>query len=187
LDGESQKEVRLMTAPPTSDHEIQTQVLAAYEFEYRDLADNWKSLDAKAQGTVGIAGLFIGGALALANRLTVNSSATLRGALGFGVILLLVCVVCSLTVLKIREVSAPPDGDSASDLANGLLDLPRDSRYERFLPYLNDRVKAWRISNQAVADANDSKATWLWRAQRLLGGAIFTFGVLVGLQLAGVL
>jgi hypothetical protein len=166
-----------------ADHELKFQVLTAYEVEYRDLADNWRSLDGKAQGTVAIAGVFIGGAVAFAQRLSSDSSNAMRTAVGLGVLLLLVCVGFAISVLRIRTVNAPPDGDSVRKLVADLLEVSESERAGRYLGYLEDRVVAWKTGIDEVASVNDSKATALWRAQLSLAAAIGAFAILIVLQL----
>jgi hypothetical protein len=165
------------------DHELKEQAIAAYEAEYRDLADNWRSLDGKAQGTVAIAGVFIGGALAFVQSLYADGPVCMKLVVGLGVLLLLVSVGFALGVLRIRTVNAPPDGDGVRLLVNNVLAADRAERPARYLGYLEDRLMAWKKAIDEVASANDSKATDLWTAQRFLGASVVTFALLVLLQL----
>ena len=171
--------------PTPTQHELLSQVVAAYEYEYRDSADNWKVLDTKAQGSVAVAGIFIAGSLALAQRFTGGTAVASRIVLGVGALLLLIAVGCALVVLKIRSVDAPPDGQSVSDLIKDVIAGGDPVSDERYVRHLHDRIKAWHKGNGQVSKANSSKATWLWAAQLCLGGAILTFAGLVGLELFG--
>jgi len=49
------------------------EIIAAYESEFDRLEDTWKGLETKAQGTITVAGVFIGFVLAFAKDLSTTT------------------------------------------------------------------------------------------------------------------
>lgn len=160
-------------------------VLVAYRDEYKDLADNWRSLDAKAQGALATAGVFLGATFAF-----VRPEAALpvseRGFLLVGVLALGAAVLLGFMCLSVRVVNAHPGGDAFDErvtAAAAALAGP-DSR-AAYLTELLERCSEWRETNQEVSEANNDKAAWLKRSQSALSLAVLVFGMLLLFRLFG--
>ena len=109
--------------PPHEDelqHRVALQAVESYVDLYKDLAQTWKSLDAKAQGTAAIAGIFIAGAFAFIR----DAQPTLTGPealLMAALVLLALCILFSVAAMWVRTVDYPPFGPELSQMVDDLL------------------------------------------------------------------
>lgn len=140
--------------------------------EYADLADTFKSLDSKAQGTVTLAGILVAAPFAFLKEVPAMScalqwlvSGTLLASLG--------TIGCVLLALRVAEVAMPLKGSEAARLAADASrdDLPEDEaeavRDDLMSAFYNDVQRTW---SQAVDDLRANtlrKAEWVRRAQLL--------------------
>jgi hypothetical protein len=165
-----------------SDVDVRTrsreEVLYAYKIEYDDQMANWRALDAKAQGAVAIAGIFIGGLLALANGSSTGPSSTPLMPLAFALASLLMAVLAAVRVLWVREVVDPPSGTAVAVLAVDLQSLePADAlSIERYHGYLGDRATLWQQTILETRRGNDRKASALRVAQVCLVISVLIVG-----------
>ena len=112
--------------PKSSDvnTELLIAALDAFKQEYDRLAKTWEQLDLKAQGTVAIAGIFLGGIFAFITNLR-PSETTSKVALILAIVSLVLSVLFSLLALRVREVLDAPGG---SDIQQFVRDLRNCSR-----------------------------------------------------------
>jgi hypothetical protein len=163
--------------PRKSLHET---ILAAYEAEYTELADTWKTIEDKAQGTVTIAGIFIAGALGFIRELPSSTPEYERWFLAATSILLIASVITCIVALRVQAVAAPPLGEDIEALATDLLALEDDSEIaERTPRFLGDVTRKWRSGNDAMDIRNEEKANLVWAAQILLAAAVVLTGIVV--------
>lgn len=171
-------------------------VLDAYRTGYATLADDWRNLDTKAQGTVTIAGIFLAGVFGfvktLSERKTVvvgslkaipdlciplvnycASRATVENVLlAIGVVGLFIAVLLAVLALRVRFIPAP-FGDQVDKMAKDVICLldtepTRDTKTE----FLNQQTVAWREALDGIVVAYTQKATKLaWAQGALVGGA----------------
>jgi hypothetical protein len=164
-----------------------TSALEAFRAEYADLSDTWRQLEAKAQGTVAIAGIFLAAAYAFVRDLrAATSSGLLRIGIALAVLLFLASVVLAVLALRVREVQAPPVGDTLRELAEDLMQVSPADRGERMPDFLRDQMRLWPETNADLRKQTEAKAGQVRWAQRLLLFAICVIGIETIILLAGV-
>lgn len=146
--------------------------LRGFAEEYSELSENWRSLDSKAQGAITVSGLFLAGLLAFARTLIESSSYLEKSALTAAILLLIISVIFSLNVLRVRTVESPPIGKTLRSLVDELLSDEDDLDVEARCNFLRDHSEMWKTTNAAVQRVNDSKASSLYRGQVFLIVAI---------------
>lgn len=168
-----------MAEVPNIEETLRREALEAYREDYKELVDNWRSLESKAQGAVAIAGIFIAGAFAFIREIDTNTYLIEKILLVAVILFLITSVAFSVYALKIRAIAAPPFGANVERLVNDLLNIEDQSEIAERLPnYINDQISEWKKVNGEVEIAIESKAERLWRAQRALLYAILTIAVL---------
>lgn len=91
--------------------ELAKSTLGIYNTQYADLSDRWKAIDTKAQGSVAIAGIFIGGVFTLARDITCKTSGDEVRLMIVVVVFLLSSSICSALALLARKARRPlPEG-----------------------------------------------------------------------------
>lgn len=158
---------RLAEAPTTPDLlEAEKEVLTAFKDQFHFARDRLRSIDAKAQGTIAIAGIFLAAIFALTRngtRLGVTHQVLILGAL----ILLVASVLLAVLTLKVRKFTAPP----AAEVVRRLLDraIKADSRAPSALVgTYNDQAHLWSAANRSAYETAEQKATLLEAAQWVL-------------------
>lgn len=148
-------------------------VLASYEAEYEQLLDRWKSLETKAQGTVAIAGIFLGGIFTFIRDLRADSPAIERWLL-IGVALLLTTgILASVLALRVREVEYPVRASDLDELARDMIGLSIAEIEERTPRIYGERFGAWSGVTESVRTTVEEKARRLRLAQNCLLAATF--------------
>jgi hypothetical protein len=94
---------------------IDEAILAAYEREYRELADNWKQIDQKSYWLIAANGLLIAGCFGLVGKVSLSSFGRL--ALLLATIFLLISIAFCFLALRVRDASLPVEGDVAAEIA----------------------------------------------------------------------
>ena len=146
--------------------------LSAYEAEHSRLVDVWKALESKAQATVAIAGIFIGGTLALAKDIKPDADPLTRVAIFLLTCILLGVVICGIQALRVTDVAGAPGGESLEGLAAALLALPPAELPDRMPRFFGDVSGIWRKANAEHRTVNEKKARWIAWGQWLLLSAI---------------
>ncbi len=152
--------------------------LASYRDEYRELAEDWRALDRKAQGTVAIAGIFIAAALAFLDAVPIADAVTTM-LLAIAVTALATSVVFAVLALRIREVRSPPPGDRITVMARDL-SAPEEPKTDisDVVGFLNEQIEQWRPVNRDVRKHYNAKTQHMGRAQFYLTVAIIAVAVL---------
>jgi hypothetical protein len=152
--------------------------LAVAEYEHKQLADDWKLVDAKAQACTAIAGVLLAALMVFVKDVGTSSPSWQHKVL---LLCLLVCLaVAILSALKCmlrREVEDPLTADGARAMIDDAFGKPDAERAWRMQ---SDVLRSWSIANNDVRKkiVND-KAEWLFRAQASLVAAT----ILAGLQI----
>lgn len=158
-----------MAIPTIDPVELLRISLDSYKEEYRDLMDTWKSLDSKAQGCGGLAGIFLAAGFAWARQMTTTIPSTERFALAVSLIVLVGSVLCAVLALQIRTVPAPPLGDATGALVRDLLKARKPKEAPaRLAAFHHDQIGLWKKVNEQVDAKNASKARWTLYSQAAL-------------------
>jgi hypothetical protein len=153
--------------------------LRAYEQEFAHLSAVWKDLDAKAQGTVAVAGIFVAATMAFA-RDPNDQGVAFTGILALTVALLVASVLLAVRAARIERVDAPPQGAQVASLALDLLALamPDQERPVRMENFYRDQLPAWQRASESYRSVNRTKAHALSVAQGALVSAVVLFAAL---------
>ena len=146
--------------------------LDAYKEEYTELSETWRNLDAKAQGTIAICGIFLAGMLAFVRTLSATATTCEQWLLTITAALLGLSIFFALLVLRVQTVQSPPIGESLDTIISELLAAEDGMTPERLLNYSHDQTRMWSTTNRDVGRVNDNKAGNLIKAQYILVGAI---------------
>lgn len=160
-----------------------------YCTENYDLASaTYAALDAKAQATFGVSGLFVAGTVALLNGLqgSQDVSAWTVVPVVLTYVLLVTAIVTSLLALKVREVATPMDSGALASMTMDVIGLPdAELTAEVHANWYRDQLKEWKRVIEEVERTNSRKARWLTSAQVTLIVAIVCAGLAtLGISLA---
>lgn len=159
----------------------------SYALEYKGLHEIWRSLDSKAQGTVAVAGIFIGGVFNYIRDIKATNPLTPqyeKNFLAFSVLCLVICVLLSVWALRVREVKEPPIGKDLDQKIKDLLQNEAESDFDDHLKLFPvNRFQEWSVAHDDINKLNKSKATCLWWAHVSLMIAILTVALLSILKL----
>ena len=150
-------------------------------YEYAELAENWKQLDTKAQGTGALAGVFLAAVFAFGQQNSPLLAATAVKAMALALVLLLTAaILAAVMCLWTREAQMPPDAQTVRDQVRTFLgaDLDDEARHAEREALLNGFLDDWVAANATLTARNAAKARWLTRAQVLLvAGAVISAGL----------
>jgi hypothetical protein len=166
--------------PPLTHEAALQQVLAAYQTEFDDAVQHWRSIEGKAQASVAIAGIFLAAGFALVRELDPATMWWVRCLLLLAALCLIAAVVFAVFALKVRTVAAPPPADALKKLVEDLFrdrdpkrqqvqsqDFDEEIRNFRF-----DCIRMWKESTSYAEETIRRKAKQLRRAQLALLAAI---------------
>lgn len=140
--------------------------LDSYREEYKEVWETWRSLDAKAQGSGAIAGVFLAAGLAWARDIPPDLAAPGRWLLGLALLAVVVAVAGTVFAMQVRTVQAPPLGDETADMVKDLLNAePGDDQASRLAGFYADQASTWKDTNADMQRKNLWKAGWLRIAQ----------------------
>ena len=155
-------------------------VITAYEDEYKDINETWRSIETKAQGTVAIAGIFAAGAFAFTRELLVNVNPTQRWLHVLTMAFLISSVIMAVWALFVRRTSGAPLGESMENIVRDLVlnDVPESELPQRLNNLQKEQAARWRSVNAELTTSNVTKGRLLRISQCLLVLAIITIGAL---------
>jgi hypothetical protein len=175
-----------MNAQNEPESQILQLVVRSFLDEYNDLNETWRHLDAKAQATATIAGIFIAGVFAFLTRQGVPVAALQRAILFAGIVFLAVSTLLALLAMRIREISRPPIGSVLSDLVSDLFaEGNLETLADRIPRFLGDQSSLWTFTNEEAYRQNSCKARLIFWAQLMLVlsiGAVSLFTILTVLD-----
>ena len=158
--------------------------LDAYLEEYKQLKETWRSIEAKAQGSIAVAGIFIAGALAFLTKLETYLGRPDKVLLFAGLACLIASVILAILVLRTHVTTVPPLGTVVGQYALGMVNVQAAADLElHTAAFFNDVVSRWQNIISEVGKANEAKAKTLWWAQLFLILAIIAVAVLALLKL----
>lgn len=157
-------------------------------YEYTELAENWKQLDTKAQGTGALSGVFLAAVFAFSQQTTpLLAMPWIKGLALSLVLLLTAAILCAVLSLWTREAQMPPDAETVRNQVKAFLgaDLDDDARHAEREALLVGFLDDWVAANATLAARNTVKVRWLTRAQILLAiGAAVSAALTVARVLA---
>jgi hypothetical protein len=157
----------------------------AYRAEYQILSERWKTLETKAQGTVAIAGIFLGGIFSFIKDLNTASPTLERWLLSLLAVLLGISVAFSVVALRVREIADPLPGEEAERMVLAVCSLPREEIPDRLPDLYGEQFHVWKDVNARMRDCVTTKAARLGRGQIwLLFAALLMCVMSVALALA---
>jgi hypothetical protein len=161
-----------MADPFERNIELVNNSIEGYRTEYLQLSDTWDKLDSKAQGNIGVCGLFLAGMLAFIRALNESSDGVEKLSLTLICSLLFGSTFFAAKVLRVQDVPSGPVGESLNKLVQDLLRVESPVPSERILNFGKDQTTIWNTVNVEFRNANSAKALNLTRAQWLLQGAV---------------
>lgn len=150
--------------------------------DYSILERTFAGLDAKAQATFAVAGIFLallGNLIAdpqIAAAITGSCAAiplffiTLGGLLGST----LLCI----WAMRIRRIPTPLEGEKLSEVAGDVLAPQGDVSTETYEGWFREQIGAWEQPLREMRQVNEEKAAWVLRAQGVLMAAIISSSAL---------
>lgn len=140
---------------------------------YDSHSSSWNAVEAKAQASIAVAGIFLAGAFAVLAR-TAELSSPEKALLTGACVALVASVALSIASLWPRRVKRHPliSSESTMDLLNA------SDALESEADFWGDRQEAWRIAIRGIEKALDSKVFWLVLAHGATATATVLFGVL---------
>ena len=152
--------------------------LQQYRAEYALLADRWKALETKAQGTAAIAGVFVGGIFAITRDLDASTPVAEVWLLGVVILLLTAAILLAVRALYVRNLADPPAGFQLEQMAMDTVKLDDGSFAEALPAVYGEQFTVWREANEDLRSAVVTKALAVWRAQFVLAGAVLLMAVI---------
>jgi hypothetical protein len=136
-------------------------VLESHRAEYKELSENWRILDTKAQGATAISGIFLAAAFSIARDASGKMVLCEKVLLILAIASLVTSITLAVLALWVRSVSLPPIGEQFEDL---VADLPRADLTElpsRLPALVQDESRLWKEASKEVSLHNESKARLL--------------------------
>lgn len=172
------------TAPPPADvAKLFDDALKAFQDEYKDRTDSWRSIEGKAQSVLTTGGAFLGGVFALVQRLDRALPALDVALVVVAVLTLSAAVVHALLALRLRKVADPPSGAVWLDESTAITRAGPPSAAV-VVSMKRDIAGLWRACVESVGAANAAKARLVRRGQLLIGlGALSVSALTLALVL----
>lgn len=157
---------------PLTEEEFKTdllkQAMPAYEEAYRDLKQHLRSIDEKAQGTAGLAGVFLAGAFAYSRDFPADANPGVVSLLIVVVVSLISSAVIALWSQRVREL---PSGPQTSLVHQWIADISQLSKFdpsELTRQVYEEYARSWGDTNNKLIRIVHIKATILRYAQATL-------------------
>lgn len=157
-------------------------VLRAYERDLERLDATWRALETKAQGTVTVAGVFVGFCLTFAKELPSTAPPLIRGFLTLTIVLLVLAALAAWLALMVQGFKVGASGTDIEGFSNDLYTTiaPRDRPEYRPL-FLQSQIGLLKDAIGDRTSKNQTKAGRIQTAQVFLGSAIACAAVLAGI------
>jgi hypothetical protein len=170
-----------LSTVPEIHERMRKAALDAYLEEYRQLKETWRSIEAKAQGSIAVAGIFIAGGLAFLTKLETSLGRADKLLLFIGLACLIGSVILAILALRTHVTTVPPLGNVVGEYALGMVHVQVEADLElHTAAYFTDVVGRWQNIINEVTKTNETKAQTLWYAQLFL---IFAIIAVAGLTL----
>ncbi len=146
-----------------------------YKEQFADALENWRGIEAKAQGLIAIAGILLAGILAIAGRENFTADAGVLLALAASVTFLTLGLIDAVLVLRMRTMRSPPQ---ASLLRDVILDVARTSHDattdEIVSSFIRDQFDAWEGAVDDMQSHIRAKAAELRTSTYLILAALLS-------------
>ncbi|HEX8499796.1 MAG TPA: hypothetical protein VF659_04325 [Pyrinomonadaceae bacterium] len=162
--------------------ELREKALAASYDEYKELTGAWRNLDAKAQGNITVAGIFIAGVFTYLTAFP-NLGVFEAIVLTVTILFLVACVIFSVLVFRVRKIPPHYLGDSMREMVGDLQEKTEGEFPEYLLRFYNAHARGWAKSSKKLIEKNENKGQRLWQAEVCLLIAILSAAVLVVFKL----
>jgi hypothetical protein len=164
----------------------QKEVLDSYRKEFDQLSASFRDLDSKAQGTAGIAGIFLAASLTYLNRLNGLDTKWKQVLMIVAVTGLICSIAFCLYALRIRRIAGQPSGEDLEELLAALVNTNDEEVLEARLGYFyGDAARLWRKIVTERRLINDQKALQIWSAQRSLMVTAISIALLIFSAVSG--
>lgn len=152
----------------------------SYKSDYEAVHSSWRNLEVKAQGTIAVSSILLGGALAFgkADHLWTAWSGE-RLALTACVAVTAAAVCCALLALRVQFIPIPNLGPATQSLVDDLLALPAAELADRLPEFVGDIGRQWQAASLELTPLLYTKVQWVTRAQHLLAAAMLGFVLIV--------
>jgi glucan phosphoethanolaminetransferase (alkaline phosphatase superfamily) len=158
--------------------------LEAYLEEYKKLNETWRSIEAKAQGSIAVSGIFIAAALAFITTANLVLRCHEKILLFIGLSCLIISVILAIITSRTISIIAAPLGSFRAKHTIDLGKVQNEAEQQEYLPILfAEHVAEWKKVIAAVNAVNDRRAATLWLAQLFLILAILAVALLAILKL----
>jgi hypothetical protein len=143
--------------------------------EYAELSDLWKQIDAKAQSTVAVAGIFIAAAFAFINNAAFKPATPEKILLSLVLGALVATVLLAIFAMLVRSVPTPPEPEDLARMTQEILARPPEEHDQRHAALMADTINAWLPVNRTLRTGVAAKAGLLtWSQRALLAAAVLT-------------
>jgi hypothetical protein len=161
-----------LTDISSSKEALKKAALEAYLHEYKELTETWRGLEGKAQGSITVAGIFIAASFAYVREISTMRPYE-KWLLGIAIALLVISVIFSIIVLKLRKVPPPPLGGFVSYYVRSLIEVNKNEDFQEATQiFFNKHTTKWQSVIEQMYKTNETKAKYLWLAQLILMIAI---------------
>ena len=160
-------------------------LLESYREEYDDLIEIWKSIEAKAQATAAMDGIFLAAVFALVKDLKQPITHAFILTLAVATVFLIASVIAALIALVVRKTPALPVGARLDPMVQDLLRLDNQDIQCRLANFTCDRIAQWRKGNEGVQNVTEKKAKFVWSAQLFTVLAVIVVALFTIVRLSG--
>lgn len=155
----------------------------AFREEYKELSENWRHLDTKAQGNIAISGILLAAAVAFLGRAQTVPCVAERVLSVLAIANLALTIVLAVISLRVRWVEGPPHFGATQQMVSDLLRAEdQAARSSRLADLLNEEISQWATCNDESRVAVDSKARVLSWAQLAILGGTMLIGVIAAIR-----
>lgn len=146
----------------------------AFREEYKELSENWRHLDTKAQGNIAISGILLAAAVAFLGRTHGVPCVAERVLIVLAIANLALTIVLAVICLRVRWVEGPPHFGARQQMVSDLMQAEEQTaRASRLGDLLNEEISQWTASNHETRVAVESKAKVLaWAQLAILCGTM---------------
>jgi hypothetical protein len=151
---------------------VLVELVESYRSEYAQLAEDWRAIETKAQASITVCGILIGGVFLFLREFRLEMNAAQKSALAGATVLLGIAVAFSIAALWVRTYPRPPLGDDAKELTDDVLRIREEDWEEAHPRWLRDRIAAWQPVNNRLHEIVAGKARRVFLGQCALVGAL---------------
>jgi hypothetical protein len=134
--------------------------------EYKELSENWRNLDTKAQGNIAISGILLAASVAFLSKGPSPDVTLQRWLILLIVVSLALTIILAVFALRVRVVSGPPHFGSMQEMIGDFLAAVKtEERAARMGDFLGEELSLWAQCNDETREIVNRKANLLSYAQ----------------------